>query len=150
MGNPGQPHSGPSRTRSPSRDNQTPGSTHNNYLIGPKYIADSKPTNHLKWGVDKSDHAAIFVDINYDLDKGHGMFRPNLAFLDSPELRQSFEAELSLQLLSTPDNWDPHSKLEFAKVLIRTKVSEFSLKFKKSNDDRHNNIMEELTRIKNL
>jgi len=120
------------------------------YVIGPKQIADSKPFNHLKWGVDKSDHAAIYVDIRYELDKGKGMFRPNLAFLDSPELRQSFESELFLELMATPSSWDPHMKLEFTKVMIRTKVGEFSLKFKKSNDDRHNNCMAELDRLKNL
>ncbi len=92
----------------------------------------------------------MYVEVKYDLDKGYGMFRPNLAFLESAELRQSFEDEVCFQLMSTPTDWDPHMKLEFAKVMIRTIVSEYSLKFKKSNDDRHRNTIDELTRIKNI
>lgn len=51
------------------------------YIIGPTQIADTTPNRWIKLGIDKSDHAAVIVEINYELDKGKGMFRPNLAFL---------------------------------------------------------------------
>ena len=120
------------------------------YVFGPKHIADSKPNENIKWGIDHSDHAMIYVEAKFDLEKGPGMFRPNLSFLDCTELRPLFEAELFLQMFNMPTSWDPHMKLEFCKVMIRTKVAEFSLKHKKMIDDRHRNIIDELTRIKNI
>jgi hypothetical protein len=68
------------------------------------------------------------------------MFRPNVTFLDVCDLHSKFESEQK-----TPVEWDPHMKLEFCKVMIRTKVSEFSLSYKKSNDDKHETLFGELS-----
>ncbi|NBW58358.1 hypothetical protein EBR43_11400, partial [bacterium] len=120
------------------------------YIYGPKYVSDSGVDCKILWGVDKSDHAAIQVNIEYDLDKGRGMFRPNVAFLDCTNLRSSFESELSLLMQQTDPTWCPHTKLEFAKVAIRSKVIEYSLKFKKQTEDKHQNIIVELGKLREI
>jgi exonuclease III len=120
------------------------------YIFVPRAIADTHPDVEVKWAIDKSDHGSVQAIIYFEIDKGKGMFKPNLAFLDCNELRTSFEAELYLLMLQTNPEWDPHMKLEFAKVMIRTKAAEYSLKFKKQVEDKHNNIMLEINRLQEL
>ncbi len=120
------------------------------YIFGPKAVSNGHIESKTLWAMDKSDHAAILVIIEFDLDKGRGMLRPNLAFLDSADLRQVFEAELFVLLNQTNIDWDPHTKLEFAKMSIRSKVIEYSLKHRKQVDDKHAQIMSEIERAKGL
>ncbi len=70
-------------------------------MFGPKSVANGKCSSKTVWALDKSDHAAIIVTKEFDLDKGRGMLRPNLAFLDCEELRTLFEAELTILLDQT-------------------------------------------------
>ncbi len=120
------------------------------YIFGPKSVASGQLDVKTIWALDKSDHAAIIVTIEYDLYKGRGMLRPNLAFLDCLDLRTRFEAELFLLLNQAERSWDPHTRLEFAKMSIRSKVIEYSLKYRKQVDDKHTQIISEITRIKEL
>ena len=80
------------------------------------------------------------------------MFRPNLAFLDNIPLKCEFEAEVRKTFEQTSEHldWDPHTKLEFCKVMLRTIVAEFSLKFKKKINDKHSFLIGELDRLHNL
>ncbi len=120
------------------------------YIFVPKQIADSKPNVSVQFGIDKSDHGAVQATIHFDLDKGRGLFKPNLAFLDCVELRPRFEAELFLLMQNTNPDWDPHTKLEYAKVMIRTKAAEFSLKFNKRTESKHESIMNEINKLHTL
>ena len=117
------------------------------YIFIPKHCADTNPEVLVNWAIDRSDHAAVQALISFDLDKGRGMFRPNLSFLDCIEHRTLFEAELFLVMNQTDPEWDPHTKLEFAKVMMRTKVAEFSIKYGKKVEDRHRSITTELNKI---
>jgi hypothetical protein len=121
-----------------------------NYIFIPSQSADSSPIVDVKSSVDKSDHAAIQTTISFDLDKGRGMFRPNLAFLDNLDLRTQFESELFILIQESNASWNPHTKLEYAKVMIRSKVAEFSLKYKKRTDDKHKNLIFEINKILDL
>ncbi len=120
------------------------------YIFGPKSVFNGKYQSKTLWALDKSDHAAIIVTVEFDLDKGRGMLRPNLTFLDCVELRTTFEAELFLLLSQTDSAWDPHTKLEFTKVAIRSKVIEYSLKYRKKVDDKHGRIMSDIDKAKSI
>jgi len=120
------------------------------YILGPANASNLVINNYVKWGIDKSDHALIYVDIAFNLEKGPGLFRPNLAFLDNPDLRASFESELYLAINDCSESWDPHMTLEYCKVMIRTKAMEFSVRYRKRCDDRHESISQELTKLHNI
>jgi hypothetical protein len=78
------------------------------------------------------------------------MFRPNLAFLECKNLREGFESELFLLCIQIPEHFDPHMCLEYCKAMIQTKTSEYSLKFKKINEDKHRNLCEQMNRVQNI
>jgi hypothetical protein len=70
----------------------------------------------VKWGIDSSDHAAVIITITYGLDKGMGMFRPNLAFLNDVELRSLFESKVYLDIEKIDTSWNPPMALELTKT----------------------------------
>jgi len=117
------------------------------YIVGPKHIVDSNPTFKVSWGIDKSDHAALSAVVEYQLDKGKGMFRPYCTFLDNLQLKSEFLDEVRQMFDDASEHWDPHTKLEYFKVVIRTLTQEFSVRYKKRIDDRHTSVINELTRL---
>lgn len=120
------------------------------YIFGPNPVANSSPLGQIQWGINKSDHAAIIVTISYDLEKGCGMFRPCTAFLDVPELKMQFDSSLRESMADIPLHWNPHETLEFCKVMIRTLIEEYSLKFRKSVEDKHKIISDKLSCLHKL
>ncbi len=120
------------------------------YIFIPKQLADSNPVANVQFGIDKSDHGAIQVIIQFELEKGRGLFKPNLAFLDCVDLRSRFEAELFLLVKDSNPDWDPHTKLEYTKVMIRTKAAEFSLKFNKRTESKHSMLINEINKLQNI
>ncbi len=120
------------------------------YIFTPVHIADTSPVFNVRFGIDHSDHGLIQTTISYDLDKGRGMFRPNLAFLDCVDHRSLFEAELFMALNNSNSEWDPHMKLEYAKVMIRSKAAEFSIKYNKKTDDKHKLVVNEINKLQSL
>lgn len=120
------------------------------YIFGPKHIANLQPQNSIEWGIDKSDHACILVHIDDHAQRGPGMLRPNLAFLESPELKKQFITQFENSLTEVPPGWDPHKILEYSKVMIRTIVCEISNKYRKHNSDQIHSIRKEITNINTI
>jgi hypothetical protein len=117
------------------------------YIFIPQHMADTSPIFRSTFAIDKSDHAAIQISLSFELDKGRGMFKPNLAFLDNIDMRSLFESELFITLSNTNPEWDPHMKLEYAKVMIRSKASEYSLKFNRRTEDKHDSLIAEKNKL---
>jgi len=87
----------------------------------------------INWGFDMSDHAMVEITlkINNVTPKGKGLFRLNTDVLDNPETLLEIKTELQLQLAEIPENWNPHVKLDFVKMAIRSIVGVISGREKK-------------------
>jgi len=114
------------------------------YILGPKHLVNLQPYSDVKWGIHKSDYACICVQIEDKTDRGRGMLRPNLAFLNCLKLKSEFINDHNEAVNNTPHDWDPHKKFEFAKVMLRTIVSEYSNKYRKQNSDHINAVRTEI------
>jgi hypothetical protein len=101
------------------------------------------------WGIDKSDHAAIELTLVLDISKGPGLFRPDSSFLDKPELALEFRNELKDLLDQAPCEWNPHDKLEFTKVSIRTLLGVHSKRYLNNLNSTLNNVRTELNNLIN-
>jgi exonuclease III len=83
-----------------------------------------------EWSFENSDHAAIMITFRNKefLVKGPGIVKVNTAILDDPLVVKQLEEEIISMMSQTDSTWNPHNKLEFLKVAIRsvfsTKVSE--------------------------
>ena len=63
------------------------------------------------------------LDLKNDIIRGPGLTRINSAILDNPTNLAKIKQDLMELLDQIPVCWDPHKKLEFMKVSIRTAIS---------------------------
>ena len=75
------------------------------------------------WALSFSDHSAVEVELDYRAKPTKT--RTRIARIDpsiakSPELARQLSDGVHDMMAGAPGNWDPHTKLEFLKVCIRT------------------------------
>ena len=78
------------------------------------------------WDLVKSDHAAICLKVELYTIPSKGRSYPKLSALDisNSNDREEPRREISEAITNFPKHWDPHQKLDYIKVVIRTKVLE--------------------------
>ena len=99
------------------------------YILTNKHLAKLCKSYKTQWGIDKSDHAAVECVLDLEIKKGPGLFRPDTSFLDVPELCSQFRLELNEAANQLLNEWDPHNRLEYLKMSIRTLLGEYSKRF---------------------
>ena len=106
-----------------------------NYLISKIVLSE------LEWGFEKSDHASVLTSIQLGLDApiGPGLTKVNSAVLDDPINLAKGKSGLNEMLSQMPNEWNPHMKLEFVKVSIRSTITNLVGRIRK---ELRNDIME--------
>ena len=120
-------------------------STIDRILFNPELLDPS----HLLtiWALSNSDHAAL--EVGFNLKERPQTFRSRLTRLDpsvikNPDAKITFERELAERVSEIPQNWDPHAKLEFTKVCIRTILERLQAERKRTEKSEEDAINEEL------
>jgi hypothetical protein len=85
------------------------------------------------WAFETSDHAAVKISIHIDEPiKGPGIKKINAEILKENVVEKQIGGEIEEMMEQAGKDWDPHMKLEFMKVVIRsvfsTKVAELRTK----------------------
>ena len=99
------------------------------------------------WSLSYSDHAAI--EASFSPLNSQPTIRSKLTRLD-PSLakdewsRNKIEKDFNEMFATAPGHWDPHSRLEFAKVCIRTVVEQTQAERKRKEASEEDSINEEL------
>jgi len=139
-------------SQNPGEHTWTRGTTFStlDYILGPCSSVNLNIQSKTMWGIDKSDHAAVCVDIEFELDKGPGMFRPNLTFLEYPDYVHDFVESLNQRMSEVGDHFNPHEKLEFCKVMLRTLMVEQSKKFSSKIASQYVDVSSELDKLHKL
>jgi len=77
------------------------------------------------WNVEKSDHAAVKIGFKLPNEpkQGKGIIKINMKLVESKMEFSRIEAEIRDKLTQVPQEWDPHMKLEFLKMTVRTVFS---------------------------
>jgi hypothetical protein len=83
-------------------------------------------STEVDWGLSDSDHAAVKVNFGPLLNrkKGVKICRLNPKVVQDPDMLLQLRSHLIEQLNSIPPTFNPHVKLEFAKMSIRSKALE--------------------------
>ena len=88
------------------------------------------------WDLVKSDHAAIQISINLEVKSNRGRSYPKLSLSDLKgngvigEIRD----EIHKAIKDFPPHWNPHLKLDYIKLVIRTKILEIRAINKKNRE----------------
>ncbi len=77
------------------------------------------------WAFESSDHAAVQIDFKLEDKpvKGPGIVKINTRIIEDPKIREQIRIEIEEMMKQTDITWNPHSKLEFLKMTIRTVFS---------------------------
>jgi len=101
----------------------------------------------VDWSINCSDHAAVVATFSY----GKGITRPRtrLTRLDpllikDPNHKLTIENKLDEMMALVDPNWDPHLKLEYAKMSIRTVTERLQADLKVKSKTEEDEINEEL------
>jgi hypothetical protein len=110
-----------------------------------RYIIDSE----IKWNFEKSDHAVVQVrfDLPNDPEQGRGIVKINMKIIEDKVEYKRIESEISEQLSQIPEDWDPHQKLEFMKMTIRSIFSHRTGVIRKAIKDEITEVEESLNNI---
>ena len=89
------------------------------------YLATRVVKVEVDWAYEKSDHASVMIEmhINEEIVMGPGLTKVNGMVLDNPVTLIIAKREILEMLNQIPSDWDPHKKLEYMKVAIRTVIS---------------------------
>ena len=106
----------------------------------------------LDWCVEKSDHAAVICNLKVvnNIKKGLGTVRLNAEILKNPETAREVEKQLKEFLDQTPEEWNPHTKLEYMKVGIRSVFANVSGVINKDRNESIKDIEEQINRINSV
>jgi len=104
---------------------------------------------YTDWCVEKSDHAAVVckLKVENNIVKGRGIIRINADLLDSPEIANEVREHVKMLKDQIPVDWDPHSKLEYTKVAIRSGISLATGRYNKDKKAAQDVVEEQLDRL---
>jgi len=122
------------------------------YIFVSNGISHRISVSKLDWAFESSDHAALLTDILVEdtPKKGPGLIKLNTKILENAEVTKKIGEEIEDMISQTDKSWNPHTKLEFLNVCIRSvfvsKVSEIRGQMKNTIEEKE----EELNQIEEL
>jgi len=122
------------------------------YIFVSDYLMGKIQKVDTNWSFEKSDHAAItcLLRVEEKVERGPGIARVNCKLLDNDktkaEIRKEIE-ELAGQVIPT---WNPHTKLEFIKMAIRTAFTNVATISNKTKKDELEELEVQINRLKTL
>ena len=80
----------------------------------------------VDWTSVESDHAGvqIWLDICKKAPRGPGLFKVNGSLLEDPLKLMQAKAQIDTMMQQLDPTWNPHQKLEFFKLCVRTTLSQ--------------------------
>ncbi len=121
-------------------------------VFASKHLVDQGLKTSTNWGFDTSDHAmveAVFI-VKTDRRRGKGLFRLNAEILDNSLYLAEVRKEIDTQLATMPVTWNPHFKLDFAKMVIRSVIGLISGSVRKKEQSDHTANVNQLNLLKSI
>jgi exonuclease III len=122
------------------------------YIFVSSQLVPKIQTAENDWAFETSDHAAVKIRITLDNGpkKGPGITKVNTNILEDPLIAMQIGNELSEMISQTDQFWNPHAKLEFAKVAIRSVFSAKVSELRKNIRSEITDIEEELNQMEDF
>ena len=106
----------------------------------------------IDWAFESSDHASVKIDFTFEEEpvRGPGIAKVNTKILDDPVVVLQIGTAIEEMMSQTDDSWNPHARLEFLKVAIRSVFSWNVSEMRKVVNEEITETEEELNQIENL
>ena len=95
---------------------------------------------------ESSDHAAVKIEFNFEKEpiKGPGIVKVNTKILENPVVTAQIGTEIEEMMSQTDESWNPHARLEFLKVAIRSVFSSKVAELRKGVNEEIKDTKEEI------
>jgi exonuclease III len=106
----------------------------------------------LDWCLEKSDHSAVICNLKVgnNIAKGPGIARLKVNLLDNQQSAEEIKSQIKEMIDQIPEDWNPHTKLEFVKVAIRTAFSNVGGSYNKERNLEIGEIEDQINRHNRL
>ena len=130
------------------------GSTYSrlDYVFVSREILNNIVDATTDWMFESSDHAAVKIKFKWknNIIKGPGGIRVNISILKDQGEVHKIRSQLEDMMSQIPSDWNPHMKLEFLKVSIRSILSERIAKIRSELREEITESEDALNRMVNL
>jgi hypothetical protein len=101
----------------------------------------------INWTLAKSDHAAFILTLEHrrKINTRNEHIKLDNSIVTNAELLQELKRYLEEQMMQTTD-MDPHTKLEFAKMTIRTKAIKINMRLRKKENTELKDLNDQISR----
>jgi exonuclease III len=122
------------------------------YIFLSNHLFNKITKTELDWAFEKSDHAALLIYLKEDIKtkQGPGLPKINTKILEDPVVTMEIGNEILTMLNQMEDSWNPHAKLEFLKVCIRSVFASKVTDIKRNTNEETSNIEDELNQLEEL
>jgi len=119
------------------------------YIFITSQLTPNMSNSTIDWAFESSDHAALQIELKFrnTLIKGPGIVRINTNILNNPEITKQVETELEQMMEQTDRSWNPHARLEFFKVAIRSIFASKTCEVRKKLRSEINDLEDELNQL---
>jgi hypothetical protein len=92
------------------------------YIFVSSEVTANIKTAKVDWAFESSDHAAVIINVklNTETIRGPGTVKINVNILNNPDTVNVIRNELEIALNQADKSWNPHVRLEYLKVMIRS------------------------------
>jgi len=120
------------------------------YIFVAKYMIGTLVSAELDWCLDSSDHAAVKCQFKFERleQKGPGIARLNTKLLENDNIKEEIIKEISELETQVDVSWNPHVKLEFMKMSVRSAFSNAASKVNKSKRDEIEELEIQINRLR--
>ena len=104
------------------------------------------------WAFESSDHAAVKIELTFENEpiKGPGTIKVNTKIMENPWTAMQVGKEIEEMMNQTDASWNPHMKLEFLKVTIRSVISIKVAEIRKVVNEEIKDTEEELNQMEKI
>jgi len=120
------------------------------YIFVSNYLSGRINKAEVNWSFEKSDHAAVtcYLKIEESVEKGPGITRINSKLLEDDKIREEIRTNIRELVDQIVPTWDPHLKLEYIKMAIRTAFAESATINNKAKKDEIRDLEEQINSLK--
>jgi len=106
----------------------------------------------IDWNFDISDHAAVCIEFEdeEEVKTGPGITKVNTKILEDPKIAIEVGKEIEEMMKQASENWNPHMKLEFLKVAIRSTIANKTAEIRKVRKNEINDVEEEISSLEDM
>ena len=122
------------------------------YIFVSKDLSSRIKKAKTEWAFEKSDHAAVKITLVQESEprRGPGITKVNTRILEDPKVAADVEKEIEEMMKQTDNTWNPHAKLEFLKVAIRSTIANKVMKVRRGLKEDIQDLEEEIDGLKKM